>query len=181
MHLFRARGRRRQRSVEILRCPFSGHRHRYSQHLYFPPGTDVRSLFAFALSADSPSPGSKKFERASPLTLRVRSSRQWRTIGNFSPFFAHCSPIFPSGDLPHATLKSSSLRIRIFRDRTTKQTDQRWSRIGDWLLAPLSPPFASGKLERCCSRVTKSPASRRMNGLRSSRSFGTAWRTNKCN
>src|SRR5215467_3839613 len=40
----------------------------------------------------------QKFEQASLLTLRVRSSRHWRTMGNFSPFFAHRSPIFPSAD-----------------------------------------------------------------------------------
>jgi len=52
-------------------------------------GIYVQRFFAFALLADSPRPGSKK----SPLTLRVRSSRQWRTMGNFLLFFA---PMFPN-------------------------------------------------------------------------------------
>ena len=85
--------------------PFSGHRHRYSQHLLSPPKTDVQSLFAFAVSANSPRPGSKKFEQASLLTRRVRLSRGWRTMGNFSPFFPQSSPIFPSSDLPSCDLE----------------------------------------------------------------------------
>ena len=43
----------------------------------------------------------------------------------------------------------------------------RLFRLRKATLAPLSPPSASGKLERCNSPMTKSPVSRRMSGLRS--------------